>query len=282
MLNKPRSGRTLLWSVLVAGLLVASPARPQNVSAASQREESALTGAVVSSTRNTLVVRGENGQFQLFVFDRYTVKPRTLTVGSTVRVISTPGDEAGVNVAKEITTLKATPTAPQGVGTEPSQPIPSEVRRMERDIERQVRRYQVGVRTGMALDPELFLLGVHAQVGPFFMPDVYLRPNVEFAFGEVTALFALNMEAIYRLPVSSRQGRWSTYIGVGPGFSLLHQNFERTTGEGRKIDFGDFHSAVGLNILGGMRYRSGMFLELKSSIYSRPAPTFRFIIGYNF
>ncbi len=140
----------------------------------------------------------------------------------------------------------------------------------------------MGVRTGVALDPELVLLGVHAQVGPFFNPDVYLRPNVEFAFGEVTSLFALNMEAIYRLPISSRQGRWSAHAGAGPGFTFLHQNFERNNGEGRKIDFGDFHYDVGLNILGGLRYRSGMFLELKTSAYSKPAPVFRLIVGYNF
>ena len=134
----------------------------------------------------------------------------------------------------------------------------------------------------MALDPELILIGVQAQVGPFFNPNVYLRPNVEFAFGEVTALFALNLEAIYRLPVTSRVGRWSSYVGVGPGFNFLHQNFERNDGQGKRIDFGDFHSAVGLNILGGLRYRSGMFIELKTSVYASPAPTLRMIVGYNF
>jgi hypothetical protein len=279
--NKPPSGRPLLWSVLIAGLLVATPSRAQTTSASSQREDSALTGTVVSSTRDTLVVRGENGQFQLFVFDRDSLKPRTLPVGSRVRVVSTLGEEPGVRVASEIT-LDTAPAAPQSTATQPGQPIPPEVRRIERQIERQVRRYQAGVRAGVALDPELVLVGVHAQVGPFFNPNIYLRPNVEFAYGEVTALFALNMEAIYRLPVSARQGRWSTYFGIGPGFSFLHQNFERTAGGGRKIDFGDFHSDVGLNILGGMRYRSGMFLELKTSVYSRPAPTLRLIVGYNF
>ena len=221
LLNKPRSSYTLLWSVLLGGLLVVSPASPQNASASSQREESSLTGAVVSSTRNTLVVRGENGQFQLFVLERDTVKPRTLAIGSTVRVVSIPGDEAGVRVASEITIVTAAPTPPPGAGTQAAQPVPREVRRLERDIERQVRRYQMGVRAGVALDPELILLGVHVQVGPFFNPDVFLRPIVEFAFGEVTALFALNLEAIYRLPVSSRQGRWSAYVGGGPGCLLL-------------------------------------------------------------
>ena len=235
LLHKSHFGRTLLWSVAVAGLLVASPARSQDAPAASQREETALTGTVVSSARYTLVVRGENGQFQLFDIDRDTVKPPTLPVGSTVRVVSIPGEEAGVRGAIEITTVAAAPSA----GTQTALAVPPEIRRLERDIERQVRRFQVGVRAGMALDPELVLLGVHAQVGPFFNPDVYLRPNVEFAFGEVTALFALNMEAIYRLPVSSRVGRWWAYVGVGPGFSFLHQNFEQTTGGGRKIDFGE-------------------------------------------
>jgi hypothetical protein len=192
LLSECRFDRTLLWSVAVASLLVATPARSQDAPAPSQSEESTLTGAVVSSTRNTLVVRGENGQYQLFVLDPDAVKPRTLTAGSMVRVVSIPGEEAGFRVAREIAIVAAAPATPQGAGTQRAQPVPREVRRLERDLERQVRRYQAGVRTGVALDPELVLLGVHAQVGPFFNRDVFLRPNVEFAFGEVTALFALN------------------------------------------------------------------------------------------
>lgn len=264
-----------LMSILVSGLLLGSPGLAQT----SSRDDSPLSGAVVSSSRNTLVVRGEDGHYQLFVFDRDTVKPRALAAGSMVRVVSSPGEEAGVRVANEIT---VTAPAPAAGTTQTTRPVPREVRQLERDIERQVRRYQMGVRAGMALDPELVLIGVQAQVGPFFNPNVFLRPNVEFAFGEVTALFALNMEAIYRLPISSRQGRWSTYVGGGPGFNFIHQNFEQTTGEGKKIDFGDFHSSVGLNILGGLRFRSGMFAELKTSVYARPAPTLRLVVGYNF
>jgi hypothetical protein len=281
--SKLRIGTLLLESVALAGLLIAMPAVAQDTRPFNQGERSTLTGLVASSTPNTLVVRGENDQFQLYVFNRDTVKPRTITVGSTVRVVSLPGEESGVRLASEITVVTAA-AAPGSTraATTTEQPVPPEVRRLERNIERQVRRYQLGVRTGVALDPELILLGVHAQVGPFFHPDVYLRPNVEFAYGEVTALFALNLEAIYRLPISSRTGKWSTYVGAGPGFTFLHQNFEQTTGEGRKIDFGDFHSDVGLNILGGLRYRSGMFTELKTSIYSKPAPTLRLILGYNF
>jgi len=181
-------------------------------------------------------------------------------------------------MASDVTILE---TATPGQDTAMVAAVPPEVRRIERDIERQVRRYQLGVRAGLALDPELVLVGVQAQVGPFFNRDVYFRPNVEFGFGEVTALFAINPDVIYRLPISSRQGRWSAYVGVGPGFNFLHQNFERN-GDGKRIDFGDFHSDVGLNVLGGIRYSSGMFMELKTTVYSDPSPTLRLIVGYNF
>jgi hypothetical protein len=179
------------------------------------------------------------------------------------------------------TNVEVTEAPPSGKSPATDSVIPAEVRSLERDIQRQARRFQAGVRTGVALDPELVLVGIHAQVGPFFNPDVFVRPNVEFGFGEVTAMFALNMEVIYRLPVRSPSGRWSTYFGLGPGFNFLHQNFEGTEG-GKRVDFGDFHSAVGLNVLGGIRYRSGMFTELKTSVYSKPAPTLRLIVGYNF
>lgn len=269
---------------LVMTVILVTPMLSQtNNSSTRQQDESTISGTVVSSTRNTMVVKSENGQYQLFVYERDTVKPRFIATGSKVRVVSTAGDEAGVRTASTVTLLEASPKAQPGTRAESDPAVPPVIRQIERDIERQARRYRAGVRTGVALDPELVLIGVHAEVGPFFRRDISLRPNVEFAFGEVTALFALNLEAIYRLPITSRQGRWSSYIGAGPGFSFLHQNFERSNGVGgKKVDFGEFHSSTGLNILGGIVYRSGMFLELKTSVYSRPAPTLRLILGYNF
>ena len=281
LLNSSRSGHSLFLSVLAAGLFLASQASPQTP-ASTQTEESTITGTVVSSTRTTLVVRTEDERYYLFVFDRDTVKPRVLARGASVRVVSSPGSEPGVRVASDIRVLSAAaPTAPQGAAAGTEQAVPPQVRRLERGIERQARKYQAGVRAGLALDPELILIGVHAQVGPFFNPDIFFRPNVEFAWGEVTALFALNPEVIYRLPVTARQGRWYPYVGAGPGFSFFHQNFQSNTG-GKRIDFGEFHSDTGLNILGGMRARTGMFAELKASIYAKPTPTLRLIIGYNF
>jgi hypothetical protein len=217
----------------------------------------------------------------LFTFERGATKPATLPAGTRVRIVSSAGDEAGVRVASRVTVVEGTSPTPD-TGSE--QAVPPEIRRIERDIERQVRRFQVGVRGGVALDPELVLFGLQAQVGPFFHPDVFFRPNVEFGWGEVTSMFALNPDFIFRLPVTTRTGRFSTYVGVGPGINFLHQNFERAAGQGTgdRIDFGDFKSDIGLNILGGLSYRSGMFVELRTTVYSDPSPTLRMVVGYTF
>jgi len=243
------------------------------------QEDTTTTGTIVSSSRNTITLRTSSGQYQLFILETGATRPATLASGTQVRVISIAGDDPGTRVA---TAILAGDTPAGGQNAAGASVVPPEIRRVERDIERQARRFQLGVRAGMALDPELVLLGVQAQIGPFFNSNVFFRPNVEFGFGEVTALFALNPEFVYRLPVSSRNARWSSYVGVGPGFNFLHQSFARTDGSGKRIDFGDFHSDVGLNILGGIRYRSGMFAELKTSVYSDPSPTLRLIVGYNF
>lgn len=239
-------------------------------------------GTVVSSTRETLVVRTEDNQFQLFVFDRYTTKPRSISNGSRVRVVSTPGEDGASRLANNISLLEPAPNAQGGHAPDQAQPIPPAVRDLEHDIKRQARRWRLGVRAGAGLDPELLMLGVHSQIGPVFHRDVFFRPNAEFDFGEVTDLIALNLEGIYRLPVVSRQAAWSPYVGAGPGFTFLHQSFQKTQGQGRNIDFGNFDFNTGFNILTGVQFRRGTFFEIKTSIYSRPAPTVRLIFGYNF
>jgi hypothetical protein len=271
--NQRRLGSISLCALtLLTGLMFTC--RP----ASAQDDDVTFTGTVVSSSRNTLTLQSSEGRYVLFVYAPGVKKPDAIPNGSRARVVASPTEESGVHRATQVAILEQPPSTGQ-----PQQPvvIPPELRGIERDIERTVRRFQVGVRAGVTLDPELIMLGVHAQVGPFFNSNIYFRPNVEFAFGEVTTLFALNPEVIYRLPISARSARWWGYVGIGPGFNFLHQNFEGEEG-GNRIDFGDFKSDVGLNILGGIRYRSGMFAELKTTVYSDPSPTLRLIIGYNF
>jgi|SRR6185503_10485578 len=148
---------------------------------------------------------------------------------------------------------------------------------IQQRIERQAERYQAGVRTGVALDPELILVGVQAQLGPIFKSGITFRPSVEFAYGEVTSMFGFNGELLYHF--KQAEERWTPYAGAGIGINLLHENFQR---KAKRIDFGDFHSDTALSIVGGMQNRNGLFAELRTSIYSDPSPTLRVVIGYNF
>jgi hypothetical protein len=245
----------------------------------SQVTNDIVEGTVSSLSRETMVVRTSDDQFQLFIFDQDTRKPRTLQPGARVRVSSTPTDESGVRLATNVTVLEEAPAAQAGKqpASKQATPPPS-VSKLEREIKRNVRRWRVGFRAGAALDPELFLFGVHSQIGPIFTRNVSFRPNAEFAFGEVTDLIALNLEAVYRLPITARQGRWSAYAGAGPALNFIHQSFSGP----RKISFGNFDYETGFNVLTGFQSRRGTFVELKTSLWSHPAPTLRLIVGYTF
>jgi hypothetical protein len=272
-MNKSPRLVTLLLCALVTSIFLIATELP------GYAQGTSVTGSVVSSSRNTMTVNTGQGQFQLFVFARNVRKPNSIPIGSRVRVVSSPTSDPGVRNATEITLVPAAPNAeptPQEAET-----VPEGIRSLERDIEREARRYQIAVRGGVALDPELVVVGVQGQIGPIFRSGLYFRPAVDFGLGEVTAMFSLNGDVIYRLPFSSNQDRWSAYFGAGIGLNLIHQSFESDE-DGERIDFGDFHSDTALNILGGVRRRGGMFLELKTSVYSGPSPTLKMTVGYTF
>jgi hypothetical protein len=249
-----------------------------------QETQSAQTntveGTVASMSRSTLVVRTDDNQFVLFTYDQ-GARPRSLVTGARVRVTAGPADENGTRSASNVTVLSPASGSDTAATTDKgaqAAPVPAKVRDVESDIKRESRRWRLGVRAGAAFDPELFMFGVQSQMGPIFHPRVLFRPNAEFAFGEVTDLVAVNLEAIYRFSSANRRGNWTPYVGAGPALIFLHQNFER----GRDIDFGNFDYDTGFNILAGMQSRRGTFAELKTSLYSGAAPKLRVIIGYNF
>ncbi len=292
-----RAGTVLVPTLMLFALpfVGLSQGNRDSASASAQdSDEMTVTGVVTSSSSATLVVRGENGKYQLFVFDRYSTRPRTIATGSRVSVSSVVGDEPEVRVARTVSVL-APPTTTGGAQTTgaagttggaqgqiitgSNEVAPPALRDLERSIQRQFRRLQVGLRTGIALDPELISLGAHAQIATGLSRNVIFRPNIEFAFGELTTLFALNFEALYRLPVSSRQARWGAYVGAGPGLNLVKQSLTR---DDRNVDFDDLDTDVSLNLFGGIQNRNGMFVELKTSVYADPAPSLRLLVGYNF
>ena len=268
----------LACSVLFVPTLIAMPAHCQESTSSSQPANSnAVEGTVVSSTRNTLVVRTDDNQYQLFTYDRGAVRSGSLVSGARVQVSAGPADENGTRVANSVTVVSTPSSAAVDKGAQAA-PVPEKVRDIESDIKRESRRWRLGVRAGAAFDPELFTLGVQTQIGPILHPRVLFRPNAEFAFGEVTDLIALNFEGIYRFSGARRSGNWTPYVGGGPAMIFIHQSL----GEGRDISFSNFDYETGLNVLAGMQSRKGTFVELKTSLYSGPSPQLRVIVGYNF
>jgi len=113
-----------------------------------------VTGTVVSASPQTVVVRTENNQFRLFVFDSDTVRPKGLTPGAHVRVLSNSTDEPDVRVATRVSVLDSV-TASQTETPPDVAPPPKEMSALQREIEKQTRRWQLGVRVGAGLDPEI-------------------------------------------------------------------------------------------------------------------------------
>jgi hypothetical protein len=274
--NKLHRPRTASWALTVAFGFCLPFATAQEHPV---REE--MTGTVISASINTLVLRTDDNQFRVFVFESYTQKPKSMSTGSVVRVISIPGREPGVRVAEQITVVKPAVAPKAGEPAPEPEVVPQEVRALESDLKRQVKRFGAGVRMGTALDPELFMLGIQARMGPIFTRDLWFRPNLEIGFGEVTGMIGVNLEFVYRLPISAREGKWSTYFGAGPALNFTNQDFEREDAN-TSIHWGDFSYKTGFNILMGMQHRKGPFVEVKTSIYSEPSPVLRLIAGYTF
>jgi hypothetical protein len=281
-----------LSSFLIACALLSWPAysqqhdsssSQQDNSSSHSQDEGTVEGTVVASSRTTFVVRSEDSKFHLFTFDSNTNRPRTLAVGALVRVASDQGDQAGARRATDVTVLEQA----QGAGTSNSSarnaaPIPPSVRNVENDIKQEARRWRLGARAGIGLDPELVLFGVHSQMGPIFSRNVFFRPNADFEWGEVTDMVALNLEMAYRFPGAAHSRGWAPYVGGGPALNFIHQSFKTQSSQKRDISFGNFDYETGLNILMGMQNRHGTFFEVKTSLYSQPAPVFRLILGHNF
>jgi hypothetical protein len=280
-----------LYSLLIACALLSWPAysqqddssSQQNNSSSNAQDERTVEGTVVASSRSNFVVKSDDNHFHVFTFDRNTNRPKTLTVGAQVRVVSDEGDQPDARRATDVTvTEQAQAAGSTNSSPRNAAPVPPSVRNVESEIQHETRRWRLGVRAGVGLDPELILFGVHSQMGPIFSRNVFFRPNADFEWGEVTDMVALNLEAAYRFPTSRRTERWAPYIGGGPSLNFIHQGFSTQPGQGRDISFGNFDYQTGLNILMGFQNRHGTFFEVKTSLYSQPAPVFRLIVGHNF
>jgi hypothetical protein len=278
----------LVCCVVFLPITFALPIEAQQGTTADSNNSQSVEGTVVSATRDTLVVRGDDGEFHLFRYENQATRPAALAQGARVRVAAGAPDENGTRAATNVTVLNASAGGEGGGATGRSTgardrgaqaaPVPEKVGQVESEIRREARRWRLGVRGGAGFNPELFMFGIHSQIGPIFHPRFQFRPSAEFDFGEVTDLIALNLEGVYRFATPYKGGRWIPYVGLGPALIFIHQNFQ----QGREIDFGNFDYETGFNVLLGVQSRRGTFVELKTSLYSGPAPKLRLIVGYTF
>lgn len=263
-------------SVLIAqDSSASSPPQPQNT--VQNNDSATIEGTVVSSTHHTLVVRDDNGQYHLFTYEHDSTRSQAATPGSRVRVSAGVPDEEGTRVAYNVDVLEAAPATNAGKANSQAQVAapPPQVKAAAGQVENEARRWHVGGRIGVGFSPEIFLFGVQSQIGPFFSPHFMFRPNVEFGFGEITDMFAFNLEGAYRLSTTFRHG-WVPYFGVGPSLNFINQSASSGS-----VSFGNFTYKTGFNVFVGGQ-RRGTFVEMKTSLWSGPAPVLRLAIGYNF
>lgn len=170
--------------------------------------------------------------------------------------------------------------------------VPGQVQRAEEAVERAVERFGIGVFGGVGVDPELIQFGAHARFGPIFNRNVGFRPGIEFGLGELTTMFAINLDVLYTLPGATNQTRWMPYIGAGPNFGLSHRTFstdelDKVNTEGvvqidnrGRFDFGDTNFNGGFNFITGARNPGGLFFEMRATAWG--VSNVRLLAGFNF
>jgi hypothetical protein len=275
-----RARNLLILSILCASAFLAlgvtvqaqqnPPDPPSAKSVQTEGNDRMVEGTVISTTRHTLVIRSDDNQYHLFTYAAGIVPKGTVKPGVRVRVNGTTPDEQGTQVAKSVTVIQPGSEAANSEAGPPPQ-----VNKTSKEIERQARRWHVGGKIGTGLSPELFMFGPQVQFGPFFSPHLLFRPNVEFGFGELTDMYAVNAEAAYRFGTPSH-GQWTPYFGMGPSFNFINQSASSAD-----VSFSNFNYQTGFNIFVGAQ-KNRTFVEVKTALWSAQAPVFRVFVGYNF
>ena len=149
------------------------------------------------------------------------------------------------------------------------------------------RNAALGFRVGVALDPEMMLIGAHAEFATG-VTNFLFRPNIEFGLGEVTAEYAANVEGVYKMPFTRQSGSqlevWHVYFGGGPSITVFNQEFRERdfneSSEGDLFTFDDRDTNLGFNVLVGLSKANGFFAEMKGGAYGNPA--IRVLVGFTF
>jgi hypothetical protein len=257
-------------ALLLLGAALAAPAAAQTPPATDSTQGTSnarrVEGTVVSVRRGSFTLRTAAGGYRVFEIGPTTVPARPLKVGMRVAVVADEEDaDVPVAVAVAILADEAPSTSGPAAAAATGDPVPREVRVLESQVERQLRRYNAGIVGGVSVQPELIMVGGHATFERVFRRAVSVRPGVQLGFGELTTLLTVDLDVLYAFPGGTRAARWAPYVGAGPTIGFGHRSLEGEDDDGTRFDFGDFDAEHGFNFIVGMRNRSGAFFEMKAT-----------------
>lgn len=150
-----------------------------------------------------------------------------------------------------------------------------------------VKKFNIGVIGGIAVDPELITVGAFGNFSPIFSSDVAFRPGLYLSFGEVTTEFGIDLDFTYAIQ-STAGANWRPYVGGGFNFALSHQSFQSPPGEDTdesteetdRFDFGDTNFDTGFNFIVGAKRPNGVFFEMKATAYG--VANVKLLAGFKF
>jgi hypothetical protein len=122
-----------------------------------------------------------------------------------------------------------------------------------------------GIRAGFSANPDQFFFGGHYVTGPVWN-RLRFQPNVEAGFGDDATVVAFNAEFGFWMRLNAG---WNAYFGGGPAVNVVSRDGKDGTGV-----------EPGVNVLAGIRYRSGLFFEMK--VGAIDSPEFKLAVGYTF
>ena len=119
----------------------------------------------------------------------------------------------------------------------------------------------VGLRAGLSLEPDAFLVGVHFK-SSVLEKNLSFVQSVEAGFGDAT-MIAGNADLHY---VFNTESKLAPYVGGGLTLNWVDND-------------GGSDTEVGGSILGGIDLTRKMFLEAKAGLGD--VPDWKFVVGWN-
>jgi hypothetical protein len=118
-----------------------------------------------------------------------------------------------------------------------------------------------GVRAGASVDPDQFYVGGHYETRAL-VERLHFKPNLEVGFGDDVTAIGINLEFVYKFPLS---GPWTLYAGGGPALNIY--SFDD-----------DSDTDGGVNAMFGAETSQGLFFEVKVGAIN--SPDVKFGVGY--